>query len=183
MDQLTPKQRLFVAEYIIDLNATQAAKRAGYAPASAYQQAHALLKKIEIRDAIADAQKERSRRLRIDQDFVLQRLANLADIDLADACHPDGTLKNIHDMPKSVRQALVGVDVFEEFKGNGDERELVGSTKKVRFADRLKALELLGRHLKLFTDKIEHSGQVDIAARLAEGRRRLAKPEPGEDLV
>lgn len=103
---------------------------------------------------------KRSKRTEITVDFVLQELALLAKTDLAEAYDEKGNLKPIHDIPVELRRAISGVKVFEEFDGFGTERTKIGETRELKLWDKLRALELLGRHLKLFTDKMEHSGSI-----------------------
>lgn len=156
--KLTPKQAAFCAEYLIDLNATQAAIRAGYSEKTAASIGQENLKKPEIQREVSRMMGERAKRVEVSSDTVLAELLKLATVDIGLAFKEDGSLKAIHDMPEEIRRAIAGVDVFEEFEGRGEDREQVGWTKKIRFWDKTKALEMLGRHLRLFTDKLEHSG-------------------------
>jgi phage terminase small subunit len=156
--QLTPKQAAFCAEYMIDLNATKAAIRAGYSEKTAASIGQENLRKPEIQREISELMAERAKRVEVSADTVLSELLKIATVDIGLAFKEDGSLKEIHDMPVEIRRAISGVDVFEEFEGRGEDREQVGWTKKVRFWDKTKALEMLGRHLRLFIDKVEHSG-------------------------
>lgn len=155
---LTPKHEAFVREYLVDLNATQAAIRAGYSPKTARQVGAENLSKPVIQAFVSKLIQERASRVEVSADTVLSELLKLAMTDIGQAFKEDGSLKAIHDMPEDVRRAIAGVDVFEEFEGRGEDREQIGWTKKIRFWDKTKALEMLGRHLKLFTDKLEHAG-------------------------
>jgi phage terminase small subunit len=161
---LTAKQQAFCLEYLVDLNATQAAIRAGYSPRTARQAGAENMTKPVIQAFVLKLMQERSKRVEITADTVLRELLKLAMVDIGEAFNEDGGLKPIHDMPADVRRAIAGVDVFAEFEGRGEEREQVGTTKKIRFWDKTKALEMLGRHLKLFTDKLEHSGGLAVNA-------------------
>lgn len=149
MSALTPKQTLFVQEYLVDLNATQAAIRAGYSAKTANEQASRLLANVSVRDAIAAAQKARAERTRIDADWLLTRLADDADADLADLYDEEtGQLKPIHQWPRVWRKGLVaGVEVEELFEGRGADRVQIGHVRKVKLADRTKVKELIGRHV------------------------------------
>lgn len=154
---LTPKQAAFVAEYMIDLNATAAARRAGYSERTADQQASRLLTNVKVSAAIATAQAERAHRTQIDADWVLRRLAAMADADISDLHHADGTLRPSSEWPDVWRKGLIaGVETDETTVG-GDK---VVTTRKVKIADRLKALELIGRHVTVgaWREKVEHSG-------------------------
>jgi phage terminase small subunit len=154
---LTPKQAAFCAEYLIDLNATQAAIRAGYGEKTARSVGAENLTKPDIQAEVSRLMADRSKRVEVTADTVLAELLKLAMTDIGQAFREDGSLKAIHEMPEDIRRAIAGVDVFEEFDGRGSEREQIGWTKKIRFWDKTKALEMLGRHLKMFTDKLEHA--------------------------
>lgn len=161
MKELTPKQQRFVEEYLLDLNATAAARRAGYSLKTAEWQGPQLLAKTHVAAAIAAAQQARSERTKVDADWLLMRLHEEAEADLADLYSPDGSLKPVHEWPEVWRKGLVaGVEVLEEFSGSGREREQIGWVKKVKLADRVKVKELIGRHVAIgaFRDKVEHTG-------------------------
>ena len=112
MLKLTPKQRVFVEEYLVDLNATQAAIRAGYSKKTAQQMGAENLSKPLIAEAIAEAQAARSKRLQIDADWVLKRLVAEAEADLADLFDGSNLLKPVDEWPPIWRQGLVtGVNV------------------------------------------------------------------------
>lgn len=160
---LTAKQQRFVAEYLVDLNATQAAIRAGYSARTAAEQASRLLTNVKVSESVQAAMKARSERTKIDADWVLQRLAAQAEADMAELFDEHGALRPVKDWPEVWRKGLVaGVDVFEEFAGQGAERQSIGFTKKIKLADRLKNLELIGKHVDVgaFKDKVEHSGEI-----------------------
>lgn len=155
--RLTPKQRRFVEEYLVDLNAAQAAIRAGYSEHTAYSIGSENLSKPEIAEAIAAASAERSARTRIDADWVLQRLALEAEADIADLFDENGKVLPAHEWPAAFRRGLVaGVEV-EEMRGEGAS----GVIRKVKLSDRLKRLELIGRHITVgaFKDRVEHTGK------------------------
>jgi phage terminase small subunit len=149
--KLTAKQERFVAEYLIDLNATAAAVRAGYAPKWADRQAHLLIEKNRvIADAIQSALKKRNERLEITADMVLRELARVAFSDARRLYNDDGSLKTPNELDDDTAAALAGIDTFEEFDGRGENRRLIGYTKKIHRWDKVKSLELLGKHLGLF---------------------------------
>lgn len=175
MAELTPKQRLFVAEYLKDLNATQAAIRCGYSEATAEQQGSRLFRNVQIREAIDAALAQREERTQIDADWVLKRLAEEAEADLSDLYDENNNLKPIHEWPKIWRQGLVaGVEVDELWEGHGDDRMQIGVVKKVRLSDRVKRLELIGKHVRVnaFQDVVEHKGLDGLAERLARASKR-----------
>lgn len=156
--KLTPKQAAFCAEYLIDLNATQAAIRSGYSQKTAGSVGAENLTKPEIQHEVSRLMNERAKRVEVTADTVLSEILKVAIVDIGGAFRDDGSLKAIHEMPEDLRRSISGLDVYEEFAGKGEDREQIGVTKKIRFWDKTKALEMLGRHLRLFTDKLEHSG-------------------------
>lgn len=161
---MTPKQQRFVEEYLIDLNATAAAERAGYSKKTAYSIGQENLNKPEISSAIAAAQAERAERTKIDADYVLNRLVEIDQMDVLDIMTDDMSLKPVPQWPPVWRRYLSGFDVAEQFEGRGDDREMVGILKKIKWPDKVKNLELLGKHVgvQAFKDKVEHSGGVTI---------------------
>jgi len=167
---LTAKQRRFVEEYLVDLNATQAAIRAGYSKKTAGQIGDENLKKPQIAAAIHAAQADRAKRVEIDADYVLHRLVEIDQMDVLDIMTESMSLKPVSEWPKIWRQYLSGFDLAEMFEGSGDEREMVGILKKIKWPDKVKNLELLGRHVgvQAFKERVEHTGKnggpVEIAA-------------------
>lgn len=152
---LTPKQELFVQEYLIDLNATQAAIRAGYSVKTAGVIAAENLKKPSIRARIDAAMAARSRRTGVNQDRVIRELARIAFVNAPDVINIDeATVRDDADRDDTAAIASVKVKIIPGDAGDGTERE-------IRLADKLKALELLGKHLGIFSDKLELSGQVN----------------------
>lgn len=154
---LTAKQERFVEEYLIDLNATQAAIRAGYSEKTAAAVGHENLRKPKIAEAITAAQSERSERTKIDADWVLTRLAAEAEADVSDLYNENGGLKAVHDWPEIWRKGLVaGLDV-EELTVEG---EVIGRVKKLKLSDRIKRIELIGKHVDVqaFREQHGHGG-------------------------
>ena len=168
---LTTRQELFVLEYLKDLNATQAAIRAGYSQDTAGSIGSENLQKPEISAAIAEAAAKRLQRVQIEADFVLKELYGLSNVDPAAAYDEDGNLKPIHDIPIAVRKAIASIEVEEIFEGRGNDRKLVGHVRKVRFWPKDRALEMLARHKALFNDKV-NVNVSSIAERLIAGRKR-----------
>lgn len=169
---MNEKHKRFVAEYLIDLNATKAAERAGYSPKTAYSQGHDLLKKPEIASAIQAGMDKRANKLEISAERVLQEIAKMAFVDARKFFNTDGSLKPATELDDDTAAALQGFDVeklYQHFaKGAAQE---TGTVSKIKIADKTKSLELLGRHLKLFTDKVEVSGLDGLYERLQEARK------------
>lgn len=157
---LTPKQRRFVDEYLVDLNATQAAIRAGYSARTAESQASRLLSNVNVAQAIQAAQSQRSQRTQIDADYVLARLVEIDQMDVLDILRDDMSLKPVQEWPAAWRRYLSGFDLAEMFEGRGEEREMVGVLKKIKWPDKVRNLELLGKHVgvQAFRERLEHSG-------------------------
>lgn len=170
---LTPKQEAFCLEFMRDLNATQAAIRAGYSPDSAKQIACETLTSHDVQARIAELQAERSKRVKIEVDDVLIELWRMLTADVSDAFDEHGALKPISKIPLDLRRTIAGFDNEEIFAGKGDHRERVGTLRKVRFWSKEKAAELLGRHLAMFTDKLKVEDS-DLVKRLLDGRRRAS---------
>jgi phage terminase small subunit len=143
---LTDKQEMFCREYLVDLNATQAAIRAGYSDKTANRIAAQLLSKLDIEKRIQELMNDRSERLEITADYVLNRLVEIDQMDVLDILHDDGGIKPIHEWPKVWRTSLSGMDLAEMFESKDGERDLVGIMKKIKWPDKVKNLELLGKH-------------------------------------
>ena len=174
---LTVKQARFVEEYLVDLNGTQAAIRAGYSAKTANEQAVRLLANVSVAAEIEAAKAKRSERTKIDADWVLTRLAEEAVADIADLYDEDNNLKPVKDWPLIWRQGLVaGVEIEDLFEGRGEEREHVGYTKKVKLSDRIKRIELICKHVSVqaFREKVEVELKGSLAERLARAKARLA---------
>lgn len=118
---LTAKQNAFVQEYLVDLNATQAAIRAGYSKNRAGEIGYQLLQKTTIQDAIKEAKERREARTHITQDFVLNELYKIATQTADD-----------------------------------------GNDSSLKYSNKLKAIELLGKHMAMFTDKVEANASVSL---------------------
>lgn len=156
VNTLTKKQKLFVEEYLIDLNATQAAIRAGYSPDTAQQMGSENLSKPVIKNAINKAIADRSRRTGINQDRVIQEIAKMAFLNPVDVIDMDeATIKGEANRDDTACIASVKVKVIPGEGGNITERE-------VKIYDKLKALELLGKHLGMFTDKLKMEGNLPV---------------------
>jgi phage terminase small subunit len=156
---MTNKQKRFCEEYLIDLNATQAAIRAGYSPDSARQSGSDNMNNPYIRARIDAALAERSKRTGVNADRVVRELARVAFVNANNVINMDSaTIKDDACEDDTAAVASVKVKTIPTADGEGVERE-------IKLADKLKALELLGRHLGMFTDKVEHSGSVDTGSR------------------
>lgn len=176
MRDLTPKELIFIREYLQDGNATRSAIAAGYSAHTASVTGSKLLRKAKIGQELAKLRDKLCQKLEISAEKVLQGLAELAFYDPRKFFNPDGSLKRIVDLDDHTAPALCGMDVEKLFKhfGKGQAEE-IGTISKVKLADRGINLERLGRHLKLFTDKLEVTDADKIVERLQAGRRRAAE--------
>lgn len=152
---LSPKQRKFVAEYLVDLNATQAAVRAGYSPKTAEAIGHENLRKPGISRAVQSGMKARADRVEIKADDVLRELGRIGFSDIAGLFDESGQLRAFRDIPMESRRAVAAIKVKSHTEP-GDEDTVVYTTE-IKLWDKNTALTNLAKHLKLLTEKVEHS--------------------------
>ncbi len=163
---LTDKQARFISEYLIDLNATQAAIRAGYSPKAAQEQGSENLSKPIIQQAIREALQAREQRVEITQDRVLKELSLIAFADMRDygTIEAGGgfTAKSFDEMPDGASRVIGKIKekrkILTTSEGNGEEL-VIESNLEFGHWDKVKALELLGKHLGMWTDKLKVSGE------------------------
>lgn len=156
MSDLTAKQKRFVEEYVIDFNGKQAAIRAGYSKKTAEVQGSKLLSNPKLATALRKAQAKLAQRAEITADRIIKELATIAFSDIGEAFDDEGCLITPKEMPESIRRALAGVDVVTFAPKDAP----VEYTHKLKIADKQRALELLGKHLGLFADRVQHEGAV-----------------------
>jgi phage terminase small subunit len=169
------RRQRFIREYLVDLNGTQAAIRAGYSRKTANRTASRLLSKADISRAIAEGQKQRFEKLEITADAILAEIASLAFSDITDYVHDDGMIdwQLIKSLPRDKRVAVQKL-IVDTTGGSGDGERKVVLRTRFECANKLQALELLGKHKKLFTEKVELTGDAELIERLLAGRQRLA---------
>lgn len=207
-DNLTDLQARFAEEYLIDLNATQAAIRAGCnnsSKGSAAVSGHEFLSNPNVAEYIHILQSERSKTTKIDAAWLLERLAAEATADISELYDEFGALRSVHEWPLMFRMGLVqGMDVQEEYQevddpdgGFDDEdepkkiRKAVGRVVKVKLSDRAKRLEMIGKHIgvQAFREQVGLSsptgGPIEIAVsardRIADRLNRLTPSLPPAD--
>lgn len=153
---LNAKQDMFCREYLIDLNATQAAIRAGYSVKTANRIAAQLLSKLVIQNRIAELKLQRNEEVGIDAAYVLRRLVEIDRMDVLDILNDDGSLKAISQWPKTWRITLQGLDIAKTVQ-NFNEETAETILKKIKWPDKVKNLELLGKHVSVqaFKEQIE----------------------------
>lgn len=152
---LSEKQERFVKEYLIDMNATQAAIRAGYSPKTANEQGARMLTKVSIRVRVDQLIAEQSRRTGITADRVVRELARVAFVNVPDVVDTE-TARVLPSASRDDTAAIASVRVKESSGDSGDSVE-----REVKFADKLKALELLGKHLGMFAGNKDVAGSLD----------------------
>ena len=162
MEKLTPKQARFVEEYLVDLNATQAAIRAGYSESTARAIGHENLTKPDIQEAIAEA-----RGTEITADRVLEEYAKIAFFDPRKLFMADGGIKPVEQWDDDVAAVIGALDVVEI----GDNGEMIGRVKKLKLIDKKGALDSIGRHLGMFVDRTELSGRDGEAIVISDAER------------
>lgn len=158
----------FCREYVIDGNATQAYIRAGYSAKGASQSAEKLLRKTEVSARIAALRAKVTDKLEITAERVLREAARLAFTDPRKFFNADGSLKPITELDDDTAAALASFESVEKAIPGGE-----GQTEQIRkfkVWDKPAALSMLGRHLNLFTEKLEVSG--DLAAAIDRARQR-----------
>lgn len=160
---LTPKQKIFADEYLIDLNATRAYKVA-YPRVKNEETAAAagarLLRNVKVVEYVQKRMDERAQRTEITQDRVLQELAKLGFFDIRKLFDDSGKPLDITGLDDETAACIAGLEVMDVYEGAGEDKEFAGYVKKYKLSDKLKALELIGRHLGMFKDKMELSGEV-----------------------
>lgn len=142
--QLTDKQRRFCEEYLIDLNATQAAIRAGYSKKTAPQQAARLLTNVKVQNYIQELQKDIAERNNISVDECVQILANIARADIGSYFNVDTGLKDLNAIPDEARLAISSVETYEVRTPEGDK---IADVRKLKTNDKLRAVDMLMKHL------------------------------------
>lgn len=148
MAKLTEKQQRFVEEYLIDLNGTQAAIRAGYSARTANEQASRLLANVSVQQAVSERMAERSKRTGVSQDRVILELAKIAFLKMTDVVDKNGNIKDDADPDD--------LSCIESIKYKHSDTDTGSSTEReVKIASKLKALELLGKHLGMWNDKLD----------------------------
>jgi phage terminase small subunit len=154
--RLTAKQKRFIEEYLVDLNATQAAIRAGYSPHTAKEIGCENLSKPHIRARVEKELAERSKRTGVNQDRVIRELARIALVNPVDVINMDeATIKEMASADDTAAILSVKVKKIPSEEGTITERE-------IRMADKIKALELLGKHLGMFNEKLNINAEMAV---------------------
>lgn len=179
---LSDKDDLFCREFVIDLNATQAYKRVHPKAkvTTCRTESSKLLAKPNIRSRINELIVERSAKTEIEAETVLRELYALATVDPIEIFTDDHRVKSLGDMPKSVRKAIAGIDIVDIYEGIGQDKMKVGEIKKIKFWDKNKSLENLGRHLRLFTDNVKL--EIDIYESMSDDELKVEYEKALEEI-
>jgi phage terminase small subunit len=181
---LNAKQRRFCLEYLVDMNGTQAAIRAGYAARSAHSQASDLLTLPKVQAFLQPRLKRAEEKLELTAERLEAELARLAFVDPRKAYDANGKLLPVHEMPEDVARAIAGFEEEALFDtivvGEGPrggvkkERLQVGVTRKVKWASKPEALALGMKRLGLLTEKHELVGPANVTINIGVRRKKAA---------
>ncbi|HEE9834074.1 TPA: terminase small subunit [Citrobacter freundii] len=180
---LTAMQEAYAQEYTkCPENQTQAAINAGFSPNTAAVKASVMMRDERIQKRIAELMEERNKRLRVSADYVLLRLVEIDQMDVIDILNDDGTLKPIREWPKIWRTTLSGFDLSSTIM-NMDETSIETILKKIKWPDKVKNLELIGKHVDVnaFRERLEIDVKMTIAEKMAKARKRVQAQAGGEE--
>ncbi|GFQ12784.1 terminase [Enterobacter hormaechei] len=192
---LTAMQEAYCQSYIkTPENQSQAAIDAGFSPNTAAVKASVMMRDERIQKRIAELMEERNKRNRVSADYVLMRLVEIDQMDVLDILNDDGGMKPIAEWPKVWRTSLSAMDIatikttqasLQKENGEADlsVEDVEHILKKVKWPDKVKNLELIGKHVDVnaFKERLEVSGTVTIADRMAKARDRVKKQAGGEE--
>jgi len=182
--KLTRKQRFFVAELQKDWNATQAVVRAGYNPKNlsrASEIDYQLLQKTPVQQALQKDMDEHVWKIGVRAERTLEEVARIGFSDITKLFNADGSLKSPKDWDPETAAAVAGLEIFEKLSGRRNGREIIGRTRKVRMFDKVKALELLLKCLKLLPTGDQ---KVGVEVHVKEGKPApLPTPEVSPKIV
>lgn len=170
---LNDRQTRFVAEYLIDLNASQAAIRAGYSPINANVTGPRLLSDVRIAAAVAAGKTRQLQTADISAVRVLEELRRLATVDLRSFFDEDGNFKRIQDLTPEQGAALAGFEVVKKNAEAGDGK--VDVIHKFKVWDKPRSLEMLAKHFGLLVERMEISGKLSLPDRLTSARDRIRR--------
>lgn len=180
---LTAMQEAYAQEYTkCPENQTQAAINAGFSPNTAAVKASVMMRDERIQKRIAELMEERNKRLRVSADYVLLRLVEIDQMDVIDILNDDGTLKPVREWPKIWRTTLSGFDLSSTIM-NMDETSIETILKKIKWPDKVKNLELIGKHVDVnaFRERLEIDVKMTIAEKMAKARKRVQAQAGGEE--
>jgi len=175
--KLTMKQKRFANEYLIDLNATRAAIRAGYSENSAKQTGSRLMTNIDIKHYIEERTRAISEKSMVDAAWLLDHLGQIATASIADILNDDGTYKPVSEWPLIWTQMVNGFDIKQTINRNGEQvgEAIMSELSKIKIMDRNSVLDKIGKHISVqaFSETkatIVEGRTEAIAAALERGR-------------
>lgn len=171
--KLNAKQARFVTEYLSDLNATQAAIRAGYSEKTANTIGPRLLVNVGIAQAIAQGKAKQLQTAELSAARVLEELRRLAFSNVQDLFDGDGNLRPIQSLTPDQAACIASLEVIKKNAEAGDGK--VDVIHKLKVWDKTRTLEMLAKHFALLTEVVRHTGDASIVDRLQSARKRLAQ--------
>lgn len=156
--KLTQKQKKAANEYLKDLNQTRAYIAAGYSENGAKSGAARLFANVNIKAYIEAELNKHALNCGITVERVLSELAKLAFFDPRKLFESDGSPKQLHELDDDTAMAVAGFEFIELFEGTDDQKHAYGLLKKYKLTDKRAALVDIGKHLKMFTEKVENTG-------------------------
>lgn len=181
---MTPKQAAFIAEYLVDKNATRAAIRAGYSPKTAEWIGPQLLRKTHVRQAIDAALAKQADTLEITAERILRERARLAFLDPGKLFDDHGQPIPIQALDPDTRACIVGIEVQEQFEGYGEERRFIGYVKKYRLAGKDPSLAALEKRFGLVDKPVSFKlSPVTDAASCAQAQAAIIEALAGGQLL
>lgn len=180
---LTAMQEAYCQSYIkTPENQTQAAINAGFSPNTAAVKASVMMRDERIQKRIAELMEERNKRMRVSADYVLMRLVEIDQMDVIDILDDEGGLKPVSQWPKVWRTSLSAIDINRiRMAGKDGEDDIESTLQKVKWPDKVKNLELIGKHVDVnaFKERLDVNVNVTIADRIAAARKRLKERQDG----
>ena len=163
---LNDQKELFCHQYIAKaFDAGKAALAAGSKSKTPSQIGHAWLQEPEVRLRITQLQQESAKRLGVTSDFVLLRLLEIDEMDLVDIIDDEMNFKPFSEWPRVWTRFLSAIDLAEINEGKGDEKQMVGILKKIKWPDKIKNLEMIGKHIDIgaFRERVTHDGNISAS--------------------
>ncbi len=172
---MNDKHRRFVAEYRKDLNATQAAIRAGYSPKTAHSQGPRLLENVEIAELLKETTSQQLEKADLSATRTLEEMRRLAFSNVQDLFDANGDMVPIHKLTREQAACISSLEVIMKNATSGDGK--IDRVLKIKVWDKPKVMEMLGKHFALLTERVHHTADDALVSALATGRLRAAKRE------
>lgn len=172
---MNARRARFVREYLIDLNATRAAIRAGYSPATAGQAGDRLLKNVEVSAAIAAAEQARAERVGIEADRVLEELAAVGFAKLSEVAEWDDERFSLKPSSEIDARPVLEVKQKRRVLVTEEGEQILSEERGIKLHDKIQALKLLGQHLGMFRESGLPEGGLKVIVEYAD-----RPPDPAE---